>query len=64
MVTLDVQSSLEAVGFLAFLSAAWTREGIAANVVSGFWRDYVFVGEGVGRRVVEVLERVRTEAGG
>lgn len=50
------------------------REGIAANCVSGFWRDWLFVplkvgegvgvrvggmGEGEGERAVRVLERLR-----
>jgi hypothetical protein len=42
-IDLNVESSLEAVGLTAALSAALAKEGIAANVVAAALRDYVFV---------------------
>lgn len=43
MVTLTVHSALDAVGFLARISAALAAEGIACNVVSAFHHDHLFV---------------------
>ncbi|KAG4419083.1 hypothetical protein IFR04_007775 [Cadophora malorum] len=36
MITLDIHSSLEAVGFMAAVSAKLTESGIGVNPVSGF----------------------------
>lgn len=43
MVTLTVHSALDAVGFLARISAALAAQGIACNVVSAFHHDHLFV---------------------
>ncbi len=43
MVTLTVHSALDAVGFLARISAALAAQGIACNVVSAFRHDHLFV---------------------
>jgi hypothetical protein len=43
MVTLTVHSALDAVGFMARISAALAAQGIACNVVSAFHHDHLFV---------------------
>lgn len=43
MITLNIHSSLEAVGFLATLLPALAAEGIGVNPVSGFFHDHLFV---------------------
>lgn len=43
MLTLTVHSALDAVGFLARISAALAAQGIAYNVVSAFHHDHLFV---------------------
>ncbi|KAL4917016.1 ACT domain-containing protein [Aspergillus aurantiobrunneus] len=43
MISPEVQSSLEAVGLMAAISAALGRAGVSANVASGFYHDHVFV---------------------
>lgn len=43
LITLDVPSSLDAVGFLAVVTGALARAGIPVNVVSAFHHDHLFV---------------------
>lgn len=43
MLTLTVHSALDAVGFLASVSAALAANGIACNVVSAYYHDHIFV---------------------
>jgi len=43
MITLEVNSSLEAVGFLAAVAGKLAEAGIPVNPVSGFHHDHLFV---------------------
>ena len=61
MITLEVQSSLEAVGFLAAITTRFAKEGIAVNPVSGFHHDHLFVPEG---RAEEAMAILMAMAGG
>ena len=42
-ITLEIHSSLEAVGLTAAFSKALTAYGISANVVAGYYHDHIFV---------------------
>ena len=62
MLTLNVQSSLDAVGFMAVVSKALGEAGVSANVVAGYLHDHVFVQEDRVEKAKEALERVREDA--
>jgi uncharacterized protein len=61
MITLEIASSLEAVGFLAAITAELARAGIAVNPVSAFHHDHLFVPEA---RADEAMALLRAMAGG
>lgn len=43
LITLTVHSALDAVGFLAAITARLTKAGISVNAVSAFHHDHLFV---------------------
>jgi hypothetical protein len=45
LMTLTVHSSLEAVGFLAAITARLAEAGISVNAVSAYYHDHLFVPE-------------------
>ena len=63
MITLNVQSSLEAVGFIARVASQLAEKGIGANPVSGFFHDHLFVAEGREEEAVAALKTLAEEAG-
>ncbi len=57
-ITLEVRSSLTAVGFLAAVTRALAGAGISANPVSGFHHDHLFVPWERRDEALAVLERL------
>ena len=58
LITLTVHSSLEAVGFLAAISAALAAAGISLNAVSAYHHDHLFVPWGRRLEALAILERL------
>lgn len=58
MITLNIHSSLEAVGFMARISTALAAEGMGVNPVSGFYHDHLFVPDGREADAMRVLQAV------
>ncbi|MCM2369495.1 ACT domain-containing protein [Aporhodopirellula aestuarii] len=56
MITLKVHSSLEAVGFLAAVTARLAQSRISVNVVSAYYHDHLFVPTGSADEAMKVLE--------
>lgn len=62
MITLNVHSSLEAVGLTAAFATALTEAGISANVVAGYYHDHIFVPAGDAGRALDVLRSLAADA--
>lgn len=62
MITLEVHSALDAVGFIARIATELTRHGIGANPVAGYFHDHLFVPEDRADAALAVLHRLAAEA--
>ncbi len=62
MITLNIHSSLEAVGFMAAISAKLTEHGIGVNPVSGYFHDHCFVPLGREDEAMKALEELAEDA--
>jgi len=58
MITLNVHSSLEAVGFIARIATELARQGMGVNPVSGYFHDHLFVPEGREQDALEILAQL------
>ena len=61
MITCNVYSSLQAVGFIAKISQVLTEKGIGVNPVSGFYHDHLFVPAGREQDAIAALESLITQ---
>ena len=61
MVTLEIHSSLEAVGFLAAITTRLAVAGIGINPVSAFHHDHLFVPANRAEEVIELLQQLAAE---
>jgi len=62
LITLTVHSSLEAVGFLAALTARLANAGISVNAVSAFHHDHLFVPEHRADEALHLLQEISAQA--
>ncbi len=63
MITLDVHSSLEAVGFIARIATELARHEMGVNPVSGFFHDHLFVPNGREQDAMRILEEIAASSG-
>lgn len=56
MITLEVHSSLSAIGFLAEIAARLARAGIPVNAVSAYFHDHLFVPADRAEEAMRVLQ--------
>ena len=57
-ITLQVHSSLEAVGLTAAVSTALSKAGISCNIVAGYYHDHLFVPHDLADNAMQVLHRL------
>lgn len=55
-ITLQVHSSLEAVGLTAAVSTALANNGISANVIAAYYHDHIFVPSSKSDIAINVLQ--------
>lgn len=62
LITLQVLSSLSAVGLTAAVATALANAGISANVIAAYHHDHVLVPTAEGERAIAVLEALSAAA--
>ena len=62
MITLNVHSSLEAVGFIARVATELATRGMGVNPVSGFYHDHLFVPVGREQEAMAILAGIAKSA--
>jgi hypothetical protein len=61
-ITLNVHSSLEAVGFLAAIATKLARHGVSVNAVSAYYHDHLFVPVAQAERSLQLLQELQRTA--
>ncbi|MER9299861.1 ACT domain-containing protein [Mesorhizobium sp. M0621] len=64
MVTLNIHSSLEAIGFLAAITTRLGAAGMGVNPVSAFYHDHLFVPADRAEEALELLMELAEESAG
>jgi len=57
-ITLDVHSSLDAVGLTAAFSRKLAEHGISANVIAGYFHDHIFVQNELAEKAIAALSEL------
>lgn len=61
MITLNVHSSLEAVGFIAKIASRLAAAGMGVNPVSGYFHDHLFIAEDQAAEAMALLEAMAAD---
>jgi len=61
MISLEVHSALEAVGFIAHIATELAKADMGVNPVSGFYHDHLFVPDGRQDDGLRILQRIANE---
>lgn len=62
MITLNVHSALDAIGFIAAVATALADHGISVNPVSGFYHDHLFVPKEDANKAVDILSALSKQS--
>ena len=62
LITLEIHSSLDAVGFLAAITARLAEAGMGVNPVSAFYHDHLFVAADRAAEALRILETIARDA--
>ena len=58
MITLNIHSALEAVGFIARIATELAKEGMGVNPVAGFYHDHLYVPVGREEDALKVIAKL------
>jgi len=59
MITLNIHSSLNAVGFLACITSELANQDISVNPVSAYYHDHLFVPAARVEQVIQILNQLK-----
>lgn len=62
MITLNVHSSLDAVGFIAHIATQLASNDMGVNPVSGFYHDHLFIAESRVKQALNILKKIAKDA--
>lgn len=62
MITLEIHSSLDAVGFMARIATDLAKENMGVNPVAAFYHDHIFIPDGREEDALRVLKEIAADA--
>ena len=62
MITLNIHSSLDAVGFMARIATELAKAEMGVNPVAGFYHDHIFIPDGREEDALRILRQIAASA--